>query len=896
MTVRNSVLDHATWAGASTYTLDRDGPTHHPFVEMSDDFSDAPAFEHLERVVQKHADKVALSDGTTSLTFLRLLHAVQILAAVIADAVPPGETVGLLLGNALWYPVAMLAAMRAGRPAVPLNPRDPVPRLAAIAADARLKAIVKVGPGEPQDWPDSVGLRWIDPAQCLAEAPPGRVPLSSSAISVDAPAIVLYTSGSTGTPKGVVNSQRALLQRVQQYVNAGHIGPDDVFMPLTGPATIAGCREMMTPMLCGATLYLLDVESAGIRAVREHFRTWRVTVAYLVPALLRVLMNGAQPDTFASLRVVRVGGERVLWADIDRLRQAVPETCFIQISYLSTESTGTQWFLPRDYPEQGATVPVGFVLPGVDYAVVDENGDPVAPGQEGELLVRSSYVALGYWERGRNLPLQESSLDPQLRLFATGDLVTVDETGLLRVVGRKGRQIKINGRRVEPAELELVLRRAPGIRDAVAVVTDGNELVAFIVPAEQAGTDLIPELRALIRRSLPAAVHPTRLHSLAELPRLRGGKIDSIGLRELDGALRPPQGSQQDIQDAPEARQVGNPHAVEAMVGTIWERILQDKGEAGRRWDEAGGDSLKLLQFVMELEEALGRELDLDLFTIDMSFADIVRAASGDEDARHPPVPSDTRPVLFIVPGSIGYGPSLAAFGLEMGKVARVVAVRYENLRDLLAGRGTIPRMVDAVVDQINHAQPEGNVKLIGYSLGGGVAFEVASRLVAAGRSVTFLGILDTNIGPGHHSYAETVARTVQRIRAHRVTIDRMMLRAVAKIFARFGAEARLASGIERVKWEILARPRFILRLELEEVLRMRAFDDWLGQPKAALPIAATLFRCRRPGVPSDLGWHELFADLNVVPIVGGHLDMLIEPHLAQNRPLIEHAFLASGE
>ncbi|GAU86626.1 AMP-binding protein [Bosea sp. BIWAKO-01] len=858
---------------------------------MSDDFSDVSAFEHLERVVQTHADKLALSDGTTSLTFQELLQAVQILAAVIAEAVVPGEAVGLLLGNALWYPVAMLAAMRSGRPAVPLNPRDPVPRLAAIAADAGLKAIVRVGAGEPQDWPDAVRLRWIDPAKCLAEAPPGSVVPSSSQISVDAPAIVLYTSGSTGTPKGVVNSQRALLQRVQQYVNAGHIGPDDVFMPLTGPATIAGCREMMTPMLCGATLYLLDVESAGIRAVREHFQRWRVTVAYLVPALLRVLMNGAQPDMFASLRVVRVGGERVLWADIDRLRAAVPESCFIQISYLSTESTGTQWFLPRDYPEHGATVPVGFVLPGVDYAVVDENGDPVAPGEEGELLVRSSYVALGYWERGRNLPLQESLLDPQLRVFATGDLVTVDETGLMRIVGRKGRQIKINGRRVEPAELELVLRRAPGIRDAVAVVTDTNELVAFVVPEEQPGSDLIPELRALIRRALPAAVHPTRLHSLAELPRLRGGKIDSIGLRELDRALRPPK----DNDDVRDARQMGNPDAVEAVVGSLWERMLQRKGAGGSRWDEAGGDSLKLLQFVMELEEALGRELDLDLFTIDMSFADIVRAASGDEATRHPPVSSDTRPVLFIVPGSIGYGPSLAAFGLEMGKAARVVAVRYENLKDLLAGQGTIPRMVAAVVDQIKHAQPEGNVKLIGYSLGGGVAFEVASALVAAGRSVTFLGILDTNIGPGHDSYAETIARTVQRVRAHRVTIDRMMLRAVAKIFARFGAEARLARGIERLKWEILARPRFILRLELEEVLRMRAFHHWREKPKTALPIAATLFRCCRPGAPSDLGWGELFTDLNVVPIAGGHLDMLIEPHLAHNRPLIEHAFLASG-
>jgi len=305
---------------------------------------------------------------------------------------------------------------------------------------------------------------------------------------------------------------------------------------------------------------------------------------------------------------------------------------------------------------------------------------------------------------------------------------------------------------------------------------------------------------------------------------------------------------------------------------------------------------LKLLQFVMELETALGRELNLDAFTVGMSFADVVRAASPGQDTSSSLVEApDPRPVLFIVPGSIGYGPSLAAFGAEMGNVARVVAVRYGDLNDLLKGHGTIPRMVDAVVDQINQAQPDGNVKLIGYSLGGGVAFEVAAKLAAAGRSVTFLGILDTNIGPGQHNYRERLARTAQRIRTHRVTVDRMILRALAKLFAQFGAEALLARGIDWLKWRSFARTRFILRLELEEVLRMRAFGQWLAQPKPTLPITATLFRCRRTGVPSDLGWSAFVTGLNIIPIVGGHLDMLVEPYLSHNRPLIEKAFVVSG-
>ncbi|WP_292865848.1 AMP-binding protein [Mesorhizobium sp.] len=885
----DGVTDDLAWKQATVRPLDLDGPASLPFQRMGDDFSERSAFQHLEGVVEKYPGKIAISDGLTSLTFSDLLSAIQKLAGAIAGSVPPGKAVGLLIGNSLWYPVAMLAAMRAGRPAVPLNPRDPLQRLAAIADSARLAAIVKPGPGKPAGWPDASPLKWIDAAGSLTASPDGNLAMLPLAVSVDSPAIILYTSGSTGTPKGVVNSQRAILQRVQQYVDACHFGPDDVFMPLTGPATIAGCREMMTPMLCGATLYLLDIESAGIRAARESFHKWQVTAVYLVPALVRVLMKGAAPDTFSSLRIVRVGGEKILWSDIDRLRDNIPESCLVQISYSSTETTGTQWFLPRNYPERDATVPVGFVLPGIEYAVIDENGGQIAPGDEGELLIRGNYTAMGYWTDGRNVPLHANSINPQLRVFATGDLVRLDDTGMMWIVGRKGRQIKINGRRVEPAELELVLHRAPQVSDAVAVVTDANELIAFVVPAETGGDEFIPELRDLIRTALPPAVHPTRLHEVDEIPQLKGGKVDGVRLRELDRALKA-------REDMPDPRQPASPPGVEGIAAAIWERILPGKKAAGSRWDDAGGDSLKLLQFVMELETALGRELNLDAFTVGMSFADAVNAASKGQDTGGSLVEaSDARPVLFIVPGSIGYGPSLATFGVEMGNIARVVAVRYGDLNDLLRGHGTIPRMVDAVVDQIRQVQPSGNVNLIGYSLGGGVAFEAAARLAAEGRSVTFLGILDTNIGPGKHDYREVLARTAQRIHTHRVTVDRMLLRALAKTFANFGAEAVLARGIEGLRWKAFARMRFILRLELEEILRMRAFGQWLAQPKTTLPIPATLFRCRRKGIPTDLGWSAFVSGLSIVPIVGGHLDMLIEPHLSHNRPLIERAFLGSG-
>jgi len=873
------------WLSAPDVALDLNGPINRPFDRLDDNFSDLPVHEHLNRIAVRHGERVAVSDRSISLTFAQFKAAVDRLALTIAAAAPPDAPVGLLIGNSAWFPVAMFAAMRAGRVCVPLNPRDPIPRLSGLAQNAKLTVLVGEGSGMPEGWPQAQKLIWIDVTASLNGKTlhtDGRLP---AAVSVDQSAIVLYTSGSTGEPKGIVNSQRNLLQRVQQYVNAAHFGPGDVFMPLTGPATIAGCRETMTPLLSGASLYFADIEGAGIRAVRHLIAAQRISIVYIVPALLRVVMKDPAPGEFDSLRLLRVGGEKVLWSDIDTIRKAASATCLIQVSYSSTETTGTQWFLPRDCAERGATAPVGYITPGIEYAVVGEDGRSVPPGSEGELLVRSNFVALGYRRGGSYQPI-DTDAHTGKRVFATGDIVEFDTTDLMRVVGRKGRQVKINGRRVEPAELELVLRRADHVVDAVVITSEQNELVAFVVPAHDAPSDLDVVLRSIIREQLPPAIHPVRLHLIDAIPLLVGGKADTEKLRQADINRSKGGASAQMVDSA------ATLNAARAAA-TVWCTLLGQEPAPASRWGESGGDSLKLLQYVMELETALGRDLPLDRFTVAMQFSDIVAVAA---QQRAAPTPrTEAMPTLFILPGSIGYGPSLAAFGTELAGTARAVAIEYPDLEETLAGNGTIPIMADMAVAQITAAQPVGDIRLIGYSLGGGVAFEAARRLLDMGRNIAFLGILDTNIGPAAHNYREQISRTAQRLHAHRVTLDRMLLRALDKAVVRVGLERQLARFLDGADWNWFARARFILRLELEEVLRMRAFFRWVHGPKRALPVAATLFRCHRPNVPADLGWGELFAALTILPIAGGHLDMLIEPHLRHNRPVIEAAFRTSA-
>jgi thioesterase domain-containing protein len=203
--------------------------------------------------------------------------------------------------------------------------------------------------------------------------------------------------------------------------------------------------------------------------------------------------------------------------------------------------------------------------------------------------------------------------------------------------------------------------------------------------------------------------------------------------------------------------------------------------------------------------------------------------------------------------------------------------------------------MTASALEQIKAVQPRGDIRLIGYSLGGGVAFEVARRLIAEGRSVKFIGILDTNVAPRANDHRETLSRTLQRVRSHRVTMYRMFCRALAKCVR----PSRLGGAVLPISWmpgsgSILRTPASYSGSNSEEILRMQASPLWVAGSKEPLPITGTLFACNRRGPPTHFGWGPLFAQLDIIPIAGGHLDLVIEPHLSVNLPVIERAVASS--
>lgn len=843
-------------------------------MALPSDWVDRPISALLSAAVAADPDHIAVDDGER-ISYAALWAGVVQLAAQVQERVPPGGAVGVLLPGDAGFVRAILACFVAGRPCIPLDLNYPRQRLMEVLEDAAMAAVI-ASAAEAAALP--AGLPRIDPQNATA----GQ--LRHRAHDPDAPAVILYTSGSTGRPKGIVNSSAALLQRVRQYIEAGQLTAADRFLTLSSPCTIAGLRETLTPLLTGATLHLGSPRSLGLRALREMLQTSRITVLNAVPAMLRSLIAAGGAAPFASLRLVRLGGDVLFWSDIPRLRAVLPPGCAIQIGYSSTESTGSQWFVRDAEQDGGPFVPIGYLLPDNEAAVLRDDGMPAAPGEPGALLIRSRFVALGQWQAGRVVPgaISADPEDPTRRVLTTGDLVCRREDGLMVLIGRTDRQVKINGQRAEPAELEAVLRRHPHVADA-AVLTLRQDtqaaFVAFAVAGEGASTLLLrSQLRAALRGALPRWMQPARLHLIDAIPRLPAGKADVVALRALDEAG----GGRAGGMGTPFAP--ATPEPVRRAIGQAWRAAFgRDALHRGLAFDEAGGDSLRLMQLVFHVETLLGAHLPLDALMLDMTPADMAMAVARTLAAPAATMPAGGPPVLLL-PGLNGDEPLLAQLRAELRDRVRFRLLAYPDWRDMVSERLDLDGFVERLAAQVPPG--EAPVVLAGYSFGGAMADRLARRLRAGGRQVALLLILDT----------PTAARPPCTLPLPRLTLrwGRQMLRAARRGQVRRALTEFIAHHATHARLRPLLRQSvrigrggsgsfaFAMHGWLQIFLRFELVQRFAETPAAEkLPCHMVLFRSdgHPPGTPDDLGWGERVETVQVVRLGGDHHSMLDARH-----------------
>lgn len=423
-------------------------------------------------------------------------------------------------------------------------------------------------------------------------------------------AYLSFTSGSTGRPKGVLVTHGGFANYVRWAASA-YCAEPVVSLWHTSLAFDLAVTSLWVPLASGGTVSILpEAETLSPGRLAGHDRP---VLLKLAPVHISVLE--AAGDAPVDTRVIAVvGGEQLWHQQVDRLLKVAPQAV-VWNEYGPTEAVVgcCAHQVPADHPVEGA-VPIGHAVENTKLLVLGADMDPAPTGQVGELYVGGVGVALGY--RGQPQVTREVFIpDPALppgegRLYRTGDLVRRLDDGQLEYVGRRDDQVKINGYRVEPGEIEAALRSHPAVRDATVVLRerqgDARVLVGYVVGRTPGIRSALPDLLAFLRARLPAYMVPGLLHPIDELPLGPNGKVNKSALPWPVSAAGASDTSSDNSPDSDTERD----------LAAIWGEVLDETGRVGRRDDffTLGGDSILAIEATALIQERLGVRIEPRLF------------------------------------------------------------------------------------------------------------------------------------------------------------------------------------------------------------------------------------------------------------------------------------------
>lgn len=828
--------------------------------------------ERISALARANPTTVAVRDGRTALTYGELDHQARRLSDRIRrHTAVPGSLTAVALDQGAEAVTALLAVLRAGGCYTLLDLTVPPARLHEVVGLARPRLVLS--DAAHADLAGGLAAHASSPLVLVddEDGPDGPSPGPGPRVSPGDPANVVFTSGSTGRPKGVIVPHGAYLDHARAAAVSMDFRPDDRLALVLPLGFAAAALALHRALAAGAEVHLYDPRVEGIEGLAPWMRERRISYVDMTPTLLRAFVATlGEGEGLPDLRVVTTAGEAVFGADAAALSgRLAPGSRFINHAG-SSETSGYAVFAVRlDGPVPEGQLPSGTVLGDRTLTIVADDGTEVEGEGEGELVVTSRHVALGYWGQPELTAERFTESGDGRRTFRTGDRCYRRADGVVEHRGRLDQMVKIRGYLVEPTEVEAALLASGEVSSAVVVGVappgQSATLVSYVVPAHR--TTSAASVRRTLRERLPSYMVPGVVVLVDEIPRNANGKVDRQALKDLPlptpGAPVPPR------------------DPVEFRLAVTWADLLGlDAIGVEDDFFELGGDSLAAEAAMAAVTEEFGVTLPTSVLLEAPTVAELaaqVRApgAVGASSTVVPLRTTGSRPPLFIVAGVGGFSPTYLPLSLCLGAEQPVYVIQNPALERRALPDRSVTSAARRALRAVVEVAPTGPVLLAGHSWGGIVAAELARQLTDRGRHVAMVALLDVldpryphfddpvdAPGPTEAPAGEAGATPGRWPRTSRLVGRCRQLGVVV----RSGAAALSGAPRTPAKIDLFARHSMILA-------RRHRFRPWGGR-------ATVVMGDDRRDNRVFLQWDGILeGEVCVVSVPGGHESLLRDPH-----------------
>lgn len=571
----------------------------------------------LRESMTNNSTKTALewTDGETvkTLTYAELDAAVKSRSTYLQHlGVIKGDRVAICLRRTPDLVISLLSVLQCGAVYIPIDADYPSQRISYMIRDCQSTLCLSDSSVLSQlDKETLASIKFCSIDDIRKEESSLKLKFQEVELTGEDLAYIMYTSGSTGEPKGAMITHAGLSNYLHWATEYYQTSKGDGALLHSSISFDATLTSLFTPLLSGKTMVLVPESASGMTLLVDYLtgsrrKDWsflKITTSHL--DLLTSMIPDEQKKDVAQCFIL--GGEALFAHNIEPWQQHAPKTRIVN-EYGPTETVvGCCIYEIDPKKAYSGAIPIGKPIWNTTLLVLDDHGNPVAPGIEGELYIGGLGVGTGYWNREKltagkfrtNITVPETSA-AGATFYRSGDKVRLLDSNVLEFIGRADNQVKLNGYRIEPGEIEAEIRKISGVeRCAVILHPNGHEtrLISVVQTTDQAVT--VDSIRSTLLEKLPGYMIPGQILLLNEFPLTANGKLDTKNVIESLNQER------SDV-----AAEVSESDDTTQKIRAIWSRFLGHSNFSNQsNFFEIGGHSMMVLPMKDELAAAFGQDV-----------------------------------------------------------------------------------------------------------------------------------------------------------------------------------------------------------------------------------------------------------------------------------------------